>query len=187
MEGPGAEQICLGEGTSVSAKGRPCGRSISSCTARSTSNGRPKASPRQVRPASPLAPHMHSLRRVATTPDPDRLAPAAVLTLRRIPRACSGRYPARSWGQMDRVDARCCCPLLSARQLPRDAGAGSRRPLQAPVAFRSEPARTAAHHGHHQHLWERQPSCFRDRSGSVRRQRANCRLCHLYKVVILHM
>ena len=42
----------MGEGMSGPAKGRPAVRSTSSSAARRTWNGRPKASPQQVRPAS---------------------------------------------------------------------------------------------------------------------------------------
>ena len=150
------------------------GGTTSSSRATSTSRGRPKASPQQVRPASPPSPPTHSLRRVATTTNPDRLAPAAVLTLHRTPHACAGRYLGSSWGQRDYVDARCCCPPLSAHLLPRDASAASRRPPQVPAAFRSGSARMAALLGHPQHPWEGVPTSVCDLSGCVGPERANC-------------
>ena len=92
-------------------------------------------------------------------------------------RALSGS----SWGQRDYVDARCCCPPLSAHLLPRDASAASRKPPQVPAAFRSGSARMAALLGHPQHPWEGVPTSVCDLSGSVHRERANCHMCRLYK------
>ena len=75
---------------------------------------------RCARPARPAS-HMHSLRRVDAQPDPERLAPATVLTLRRTPHACAGRCRLSSWGQKAPLAARCRCPPLPSTQLPPDA------------------------------------------------------------------
>ena len=153
---------------SRSAGGRcPWGSSTSSWRATSTCNGRPKASPQQVRPASPPSPPTHSLRRVATTTNPDRLAPAAVLTLPRPLHACSGRFPGSSWATMDYPDARFRSPLLQSRQLQREASARSREPPQVPAALRSGLACIPARLWHPQHPWEGVPTSVCDLSGCV--------------------
>ena len=135
---------------------------------------------RCARPARPAS-HTDSLRRVATTPDPERLAPAAVLTLHRTPRACSGRFPGSSRGQSDFLAAAPRCPPLQSRQLQRDASARSRRPPQVFAVMLRESARMAALLRLPQHPWEREPSSVFTLSISVRRERANCHMCHLYK------
>ena len=135
---------------------------------------------RCARPARPAS-LTHSLRRVDAQPDPERLAPATVLTLRRTPHACAGRYLGRSWAPTTPPAARCRCPPLSSRLLPRDTSAGSRRPPQAPAAFRFEPARRAGLLWHPLHPWEGVPSCVGALSGSVHRERTNCHMCCLYK------
>ena len=135
---------------------------------------------RCARPARPAS-HMHSLRRVDAQPDSERLAPATVLTLRRTPHACAGRYPGRSWAPTTPPDARCRCPPLSSRLLPRDRSAGRRRPPQAPAVLRCELARKAGLLWHPLHPWEGVPSCVGALSGSVYRERTNCHMCCLYK------
>ena len=143
---------------------------------------------RCARPARPAS-HTDSLRRVATTPDPERLAPAAVLTLHRTPRACSGRFPGSPWGQKAYLAARCRRPPLPRRQVPRPrvASAGRRKPPLVPAVLRFEPARTGTLLGHPKHPWEGVPPAVCDLSGSVRRERANCHICRLYKERILHV
>ena len=135
---------------------------------------------RCARPARPAS-HTDSLRRVATTPDPERLAPAAVLTLHRTPRACSGRFPGSSRGQSDFLAAAPRCPPLQSRQLQRDASARSRQPPQVPAAFRSGYARIPARLWHPQHPWEGVPTWNDALSRHVARDRANCHMCRLYK------
>ena len=156
-----------GEGTPGSAKGRPCRRSIPSSAARSTSNGRPKASPQQVRPASPPFSAPHYRERLDAQPDREALAPATVLTLARTPRACPGRFPGSSWGQTTPLGARCWCPPLGGRQLPRDASARRRRSPQVPAVSLGDQARTAARLRHLQHPWQREPPSNFDLSGCV--------------------
>ena len=96
---------------------------------------------RCARPARPAS-HIHSLRRVDAQPDPERLAPAAVLTLCRTPHACAGRCRLSSWVKKKPLAARCRCPPLPSTQLPPDASAGSRQPPPGPAAC---PVRTGPH------------------------------------------
>ena len=159
----------------------PWGRPTSSSRAMSTSKGRPKAFHRQVRPASPPFSAPHYRERLDAQPDREALAPATVLTLPRTPRACPGRFPGSSWGQTTPLGARCWCPPLGGRQLPRDASARSRRPPQVFAVLLSKSARTAALLWHPKHPWEGVPPSVYDLSGSVRRERANCHMCHMYK------
>ena len=126
-------------------------------------------------------PHIHSLRRVDAQPDLERLAPATVLTLCRTPHACAGRFRWRSWGQNPPPDARCGCPPLPSRQVPRVASAGRRKPPLVPAVLRFEPARTGTLLGHPKHPWEGVPPAVCDLSGCVCRERVNCHTCRLYK------
>ena len=142
--------------------------------------GRRPLPDRCARPARPAS-LTHSLRRVDAQPDPERLAPATVLTLRRTPHACAGRYPGSSWAPTTPLDARWRCPPLPSRQVPRDVSAGSRRPPQAMPCHRFEPARMAALLWHPQHPWEGVPPSVCALAACVYRQRANCHLCRLYK------
>ena len=166
--------LCTLEAGSARSKPPAWVRSTSSWRPTSTCNGRPKASPQQVRPASPpraahpLAAargHHNQSRPPCTCRRADSSSHPTCLR-----RALSGS----SWGQRDYVDARCCCPPLSGCLLPRDASAASRKPPQVPAAFRSGSARMAALLGHPQHPWEGVPTSVCDLSGCVGPERANC-------------
>ena len=154
----------------------------------STCNGRLKASPQQVRPASARPPpHIHSRERLDAQPAPERLAPAAALTLCRTPHASAGRFLGSSWGQMAYLAAECRCPPLPSRQLQRGASAHCWWLPQVPALFCFDPARTAELLGHPEHPWDWEPPSVSALSGSVRRERANCHMCRLYKERILHV
>ena len=164
----------------------PWGRPTSSFHTTSTWNGRPKASHRQVRPASLISAAIHSRERLDAQPAPEHLAPAIVLTLPRTLRACSGRFPGSSRGQSDFLAAAPRCPPLQSRQLQRDASARSRQPPQVPAAFRSGSARTPARLWHLQHPWEGVPTWNDALSRHVARDRANChtpsRILHVHEI-----
>ena len=115
--GSGGRGAVRDEGPLSETKARPCGRSIPSSAARSTSNGRPKASPQQVRPASPPTAPTDSPWRIDAPPDSERLAPAAAMTLQCTPRASSGRFPGSSWIQMAYLGTRLRSPPLPSRHV----------------------------------------------------------------------
>ena len=135
---------------------------------------------RCARPARPAS-LTHSLRRVDAQPDPERLAPATVLTLRRTPHACAGRYRWSSWGKKTPLAARRRCPPLPAQLLPRDAGACRSRPPQAMPCSLFEPARKAGLLRLPLHPWEGMPPSVYALAACVSRQRPNCHMCRLYK------
>ena len=169
-----AEGARLGEDPHVWAKTPAWVSSTSSWRPTSTCNGRPKASPQQVRLASSPCAHIHSRERLDAQPAPERPAPAAALTLHCTPRACSGRFPGSSRGQSDFLAAAPRSPPLQSRQLQWDASACSRRPPQVPALSLSVPAPTAALLRHPQHPWEGEPRSVFDLSGCVGPERANC-------------
>ena len=173
-EGLWAEGARLGEDPHVWAKTPAWVSLTSTWRARSTSNGRPKASPQQVRPASPPTAPTDSPWRVNAPPDSERLAPAAALTLHRTPNGATGSRSSSPWVQKAYLRAPCRCPPLPVRQLARDASARRRRSPQVPAVSLGDPARTAARLRHLQHPWQREPPSNFDLSGCVGPERANC-------------
>ena len=152
----------------------PWRRYTSSWRARSTSNGRPKASPQQVRPASPPTAPTDSPWRVNAPPDSERLAPAAALTLHRTPNGASGSCSSSPWVQKAYLTARFRSPLLPSRKLPQDASARRRRSPLVPAVSLPDPAPMAALLRPLQHPWQREPASNFDLSGCVGPERANC-------------
>ena len=160
------------------------GGTTSSSRATSTSRGRPKASPPQVRPASPPTPPTDSRWRVDAPPASERLAPAAALTLHRTPNGASGSCSSSPWVQKAYLAARFGSPPLPSRKLPQDASARRRRSPLVPAVSLPDPARMSALLRHPEHPWDREPPSVHALSGCMRPERANCQT--LYRILHVH-